>query len=171
MAAHKCWVRASCGSFLSTTVLGHTFRGLIQKPPVKLGELPERAHCTVTGVSMRHRLHKWSQSWELGSHDGLSCCLSTPQVSLENWLALRTVRQGETRLETGELGDAYTKAAMKKKRWCFCLFSYISASVPHSTRQTDILLFVQKNGIHKARSKLATCEQKPTCTYRIQYIR
>lgn len=49
-----------------------------------------------------------------GSLEAVTGCLSAPQVSLENSLALRTVSQGETRLETGELGGAYTKAAVKK---------------------------------------------------------
>lgn len=95
-------------------VHAHTWpwvQGLIQKPAVKLDELPERAHCTVTGVSTRRRLREWSWCWELGSRDELSQCAASEPGELTE-----TVSQGETRLETGELGGAYTKAAVKKKR-------------------------------------------------------
>lgn len=137
--------------------MANTFRELNQKPTVELDKLPEQVHCTVTGVSMRCRLHKWSESWELGNPDGLSCCLSAPQVSLENQLAQRTVSR-EVGLETGKLGNTHTKPVMKRKGLWFFLFSCISASISHKReRKRDMLLFVKKNGIKKALSKLAGC--------------
>lgn len=155
MAAHRCWiwvavVHVSCPSpFLS---MHSRWRGCLS--------------CLTAQslVSAKGSLHKCSGSWELGNHAEQSCCLQAPQMSLAG---TQKCKPKGTKLETGELGDAYTKAAMKKKNNVFVVWFCLIAS----QQKTDKHLHVCKwNAINKAPSTLATCvNRNPRAIWKTVY--
>lgn len=152
MAAHKCWihlavVHVSCPSPSLSRHSGDWSN--IQAGRTAWAVLLRSHWC-------QHEAQPAEVPWELGAWKPCWAVLlpsEAPQMSLENWLALRNVSQGEQVCRQVSWEMLIQRQPWKRRMmllfvvW-FCLIA--------SQQETNILVLVQQDGVNKEDSKLGT---------------